>query len=90
MADDWTSKPYAPWLEGVIRDLVEIDPLCIAMQMISKDGDVCTCYWNVNANDRAMMMGGMADDNRMEWMKNHREELKALLDGEDGDGESDE
>lgn len=89
-ADDWTALPYAEWLEDVIRDMVEMKPYCIAMQMITVEGDVNTCYYNVNMNDRDVMIGAMQDDNRMRWLKEHREEIMEILSDEWVDDEDDE
>jgi len=78
-SDNWTAAPYAEWLEDVIRDLVAANPICIAMEMITEDGEINTCYYNVDMNDRDVMIGAMQDDNRMRWFKNHREELLKIL-----------
>ena len=88
--DDWTSAPYAEWLEDVIRDMIAMNPVCIAMEMIAEDGSVDTCYYNVDMNDRDVMIGAMHDDNRMRWLKEHREEILEILSDDWVDDEDDE
>ena len=88
--DDWTTAPYAEWLEDVIRDMVAANPVCIAMEMICEDGSVNTCYYNVDMSDRDVMIGAMRDDNRMRWLKEHREEIREVLSDDYVDEEDDE
>jgi len=83
--DDWTSAPYAPWLEECIQELVKADPCAIAMSLIDKDGLVSTCYYNTSPNDRACMIDAMRDDARWEWLYANKEEVRAILEDEDED-----
>ena len=85
--NNWESKPYIEWLEGIIKELVDIDPECIALEMLDADGKVYTCYWNISSDDRARLIGGMQDDDRMEWLKANRDLVASILDGEVGDDE---
>ena len=87
-SDDWTEKPYAGWLEQSIKELVDANPVAIAMEMVDEQGLVSTCYYNTSPNDRACMIDAMHDDNRWEWLINNRTEVKAILDDEgvDDDG----
>ena len=90
--DGWTERPYTVWLEAVVREMVDIDPECIAMEMVDKNGMVHTCYWNCSADERAMMIGGMQSDDRMEWLRLNREEILEILnedEGEEDDGGGD-
>ena len=82
--DDWTEKPFASWLEDTIRELVNANPIAIAMEMVDDAGLVSTCYYNTSANDRACMIDAMRDDARWEWLYENREEIRAIL-SEDGD-----
>ena len=86
--DDWTEKPFASWLEDTIRELVNANPVAIAMEMVDETGLVSTCYYNVSCNDRACMIDAMRDDTRWEWLYDNREEIRAILseDGDDDDG----
>ena len=67
--DDWTTAPYAEWLEQSIQELVNANPQAIAMEMVGEDGLVSTCYYNTSPNDRACMIDAMRDDARFEFIK---------------------
>ena len=77
--DDWTSAPYAEWLEQSIKELVSGNPIAIAMEMVSDDGLVSTCYYNTSPNDRACMIDAMRDDAWWEFIKNNRDEIRSIL-----------
>ena len=89
-ADDWTAAPYAGWLENVIRTMVEADPVCIAMEMITDDGEVYTCYYNTDMSDRDVMISAMHDDNLMRWIKEHREDIMDILSDDWAEDEDDD
>ena len=84
--DDWSSKPYAAWLESCIREMIQADPVAIAMAIVSEDGCVSTCYYDVSPNDRACIIDAMRDDARERWLIDNREMIKAVLEGGDEDG----
>ena len=86
----WRDKEYTAWLEGTVREMVDIDPVSIAVELLDKDGVVHTCYWRVSADDRARMIGGMQDDDRMEWLMVNREAVLEILNAEDGEEDEDE
>lgn len=86
---NWTEMEYTAWLEDTVREMVDIDPACIALELIDKEGVVHTCYWRVSADDRARMISGMQDDDRVEWLKVNRDIVLEIL-GEDEDVEEDE
>lgn len=87
--DDWTEKPFASWLEDTIRELVNTNPVAIAMETVDETGLVSTCYFNTTPNDRACMIDAMRDDARWEWLYENREEIRAIL-ADEGDDEDDE
>ena len=68
-----------------MHELFDICPVCIAMQMIDANGQAFTCYWNVNQNDRAVMLDSMREDGLLDTIRNNRELINAILNGEDGD-----
>ena len=91
---DWGSKPYAEWLEQVVRELAAVNPAAIALEMIDEVGAVSTCYYNVSQNDRACMIGAMVDDDRMAWVTENADILREIIMGEedeedDGEEETD-
>lgn len=88
-ADDWTAAPYAEWLEQSIQELVKANPVAIAMEMVSEDGLVSTCYYNTSPNDRACMIDAMRDDARFEFIRENRDEIRAILSDDYVDEEDD-
>ena len=87
--DDWTTAPYAEWLEESIQELVKANPIAIAMEMVSEDGLVSTCYYNTSPNDRACMIDAMRDDARWEFVRENRDEIRAMLSDDYVDDEDD-
>jgi hypothetical protein len=57
------------------------------MQMIDSNGQAFTCYWNVNQNDRAVMLDSMREDGILDFLRNNREMVNAILNGEEEDTE---
>ena len=53
--------PFTPWLENVVKELFDIQPTAIAMQMRDDGGKCYTCYWDVSADDRAVMIDAMKE-----------------------------
>lgn len=80
---DWTSAPYAEWLEQSIQELVKAKPTAIAMEMVAEDGTIATCYYNTSPNERACMIDAMRDDALIEFIKNNADLVISLLNGED-------
>ena len=79
--------PYAAWLEQAVQELFDICPVCISMQMIDANGQPFICYWNVNPNDRAIMIDAMREDGILDFLRNNREMVNAILNGEEEDTE---
>lgn len=78
-------KPYAGWLEGVVKDLFDINPSCISMQMRDITGKAFSCYWNCSADDHAVMVDAMKQDGMLEWVRLNRREILDILNEEDAD-----
>lgn len=76
---------FVPWLESVIKEVFDIDPVAIAMQMRDKDGKPYTCYWEVSPDDRAIMIDAMKDDARMDWLRNNKDLVLEILNEEEVD-----
>ena len=84
---DISEMPYAAWLEQTVQELFDICPVCIAMQTIDANGQAFTCYWNVNQNDRAVMLDSMREDGILDFLRNNRDMVNAILNGEEEDTE---
>ncbi len=87
--DEITNKPYAQWLEASIKELFDIEPVAISMQMLDADGAAYTCYWNVAPNDRAIMMDALREDGYREYIRNNKEEIKAIIDEDEEEDDDD-
>ena len=83
--DDIGSKPYAGWLEGVVREMFDIDPVCVAMQMRDGDGKSYTCYWNCTQDDRAVMADAVQLDGLLDLIRNNRGTIAEILSEDDGE-----
>ena len=90
MGEGLESKAWASWLENCVKELFEIDPVAIGVEMVDDGGSVYTCYYNTSANDRALMIGGMRDDDMTDWVRNNREYIKEIIAEEDGGEEVEE
>ncbi|MBO5740773.1 MAG: hypothetical protein J6R54_02160 [Bacteroidaceae bacterium] len=87
MTVDLSSAPYTPWLESVVKELYDIQPTSVMMVMRDESGKTFSCYWNVSADDRAIMIDALRYEGISEWIRDNRDEIKAILDGEeDEDG----
>ena len=62
-------KPYAEWLEGLMRDLVEHQPDMIGVCAFLPEGDVLTSYFGgCNPSDKAEMGFHMTSDAHLDTM----------------------
>ena len=82
---DIKEAPYAEWLEGVLREMLDLEPQSIAVVMLMPDRTRGTAYWNIDDVDLAVMMDAIAEDKYLGWIRNNREELLMELNSEDGD-----
>ena len=82
---DYTSKPYAHWVEDVMREMFEIDPTAIALEMRDAKGQTYTCYWDCSRDDRACMIGAMQDDDLLDFLAVNKDAVAEILNGEEGD-----
>ena len=83
--DEIGSKPYAAWLEGVVREMFDIDPVCVAMQMRDGEGKSYTCYWNCTQDDRAVMADAVQLDGLLDLIRNNRGTIAEILSEDDGE-----
>ncbi len=86
MTDDFSNRPYAQWLESIIKEMFEIDPAAISIQMRDGKGETYTCYWNVSADDRAIMIDAMQTDKLVDLLKDMRGDTESDLEGEEENG----
>ena len=75
--------PYAKWLEETLKELYNLYPVSIAMQMIGADGNAYTCYWNVTPNDRAIMIDAMREDGVLDMIRSNKDLINDILNGEE-------
>ena len=87
--DEIGSKPYAPWLETVVREMFSLDPVCVAIQMRDGEGKSYTCYWNCTQDDRAVMADALHLDGILDLIRNNRSEIAEIL-NDDGDEDGEE
>ena len=87
MTVDYTTKPYAKWIEETIQQLFGIDPVAIAMEMRDANGQTYTCYWNCSRDDRACMIGGMKDDDMLDFLAVNADTIMEILNGEEDGGD---
>lgn len=55
------------------------------MEMRDANGQTYTCYWNCSRDDRACMIGGMKDDDMLDFIAVNADTILEILNGEDGD-----
>lgn len=68
-----------------MREMFDIDPTAIAMEMTNANGNIYTCYWNVNQNDRACMIDAMHGDNLLDFIAVNKDVISDILNGEESD-----
>lgn len=86
MADDlFAQRPYTEWLEGMVKGLYDVDPQCVMVAMRNKDGESFTSYWQLSADDRAILVDAIQRDGLMQF-------VDMIFGGEveDEDGETEE
>ena len=82
---DYTTKPYAHWVEDVMREMFDIDPTAIALEMRDAKGQTYTCYWDCSRDDRACMIGAMQDDDLLDFIAVNKDVVAEILNGEEDD-----
>lgn len=68
-----------------MREMFDIDPTAIALEMADGDGKIYTCYWNVNQNDRACMIDAMHGDSFLDFIAVNKDVISDILNGEEDD-----
>lgn len=71
---DYTSLPYAKWLEEANKALVEINPDSIYFGII-KDGEVISSYFNFDTVERSLILQEMLTMSVLDRFEDHLEEI---------------
>ena len=87
---DFTTKPYAEWLEEVLSELFQHDPVSIGIVMILDDGSIGTNYYNVDCTDMTLMANAMHKDEQINWMKVNRDYILEILNDDETEEEEEE
>lgn len=89
VSPDYTTKPYARFLEEAIPELVEFDPVSIGIVFILPDGSIGTNYFNCDCTDLVLMANAINKDELMSWMKVNGDIIREEWEeGEDDDPDS--
>ena len=80
---DYTTKPYARWLEEVLPQMIEFDPVSIGIVMILPDESTGTVYYNVDRRDMAIMQQAIADDSLADYLRVNADIIAQILSGEE-------
>lgn len=70
-----------------MREMFDIDPVSIALQMRDSNGQTYTCYWNCSRDDMACMIDALHDDALLEFLRANKDMVKEILEGEEEDGD---
>ncbi len=82
---DIKEAPYAEWLEGTLREMIELEPQSIAVVMLMPDGTRGTAYWNTDDIDLAVMIDAINEDKYLGWIRKNKSELLEELNSEEDD-----
>lgn len=75
---DYTSLPYAKWLEEANKALVQINPDAIYFGLI-KEGEVISSYFNFDSVERALIIQEMLTMNVLDRLEDHVNEMIAEI-----------
>lgn len=68
-----------------MREMFDIDPVSIALQMRDANGQTYTCYWNCSRDDMACMIDALHDDALLEFLRVNKDAVAEILNGEEDD-----
>lgn len=80
--NDIRKEPYAEWLEGTLRELVDLRPASIGMVTINEDGSTGTAYFNIRNRERWVMVQAIVQDNLIDFIKVNADAISEILDDE--------
>lgn len=76
---DIRNEKYAEWLEGALKEMVDLKPKKIAICCITADGSTATNYFNCHAGDIASMVGSMQQDGLFMALEVNADWLRSML-----------
>ena len=82
---DVTRMPWAPWLERLVEQLMEMEPVRIGVCIVAKDVTVTGYYGEVWPEDKAAMAYHLHMDAVLDVMKANADQLLQQEDEEGGD-----
>lgn len=82
---DIRKEPYAEWLEGTLRELVDLRPTSIGMVTINEDGSTGTAYFNIRNRERWTMVQAILQDNLIDFIQVNPDVINGILDEGGGD-----
>lgn len=72
-----------------MREMFEIDPVSIALQMRDASGQTYTSYWQCSRDDLAIMADAIAEDKIISLLRDSRDDLLEIINGEEGEEDDD-
>ena len=72
-----------------MREMFEIDPVSVALQMRDVSGQTYTSYWQCSRDDLAIMADAIAEDKIISLLRDSRDALLEIIDGEEGEEDND-
>lgn len=69
-----------------MRDMYNIEPVCIIMGMRDVTGQVFTSYWQADPNDFACIVDAIQSEAMLNFIRLNKDEIMAIL-NEEGDEE---
>lgn len=85
--EDITKLPFAPWLEDVLKFLVEYQPEKIVVAGVNPDGSYFTHFFSCSAVDLFAMSGVIQSEGTWQEIKDRSRVLREIIDSEDEDDE---
>lgn len=80
---DYTEKPYAGWMEEVLPQMVELDPVSIGIVAIMQDGTTGTAYFNTDNVERTIMVKAILEDALIDFVTLNRDYICSILNEDD-------
>lgn len=74
---DYSSRPYAKWIDNVILELFDVDPDSIYIGII-KDGEVKSTCWEIGQDERAALIQDILAIGVFEVVERNRDRFKEM------------